>query len=271
MIPRTLAALALITSPLVAQTPPSAASDPALQRLEDSPRHHEWVQVRQGERIVHAYVVYPEIASKATAVILIHENRGLTDWVRAVADRLAETGYLAIAPDLLSGAAPGGGRTADFPSSDAAREGISKLDADQVTRDLAAVADYVTALPAANGKVAVAGFCWGGGQSFRFATNRPNLAAAFVFYGNAPDEPVALARISAPVHGFYGGNDARIGAGIPATVEKMKAAGKVYEPVTYDGAGHGFLRAGEAVDASPADRAAQAAAWQRWLQLLGKL
>jgi carboxymethylenebutenolidase len=268
MIPRVFSTALLLASPLLAQTPPP---DPVQVRLESSPRHHEWVQVRHGERTVHAYLVFPEIATKATAVVVIHENRGLTDWVRAVADRLAEHGYLAVAPDLLSGTAPGGGKTSDYPSGDAAREGISKLDADQVTRDLSAVADFVKALPAANGKVAVAGFCWGGGQSFRFATNRSDLAAAFVFYGGAPDDPAALGRITAPVHGFYGGNDARIGAAIPATIERMKAAGKAYDPVTYEGAGHGFLRSGEAADASPADKAGQAAAWERWLELLGKI
>lgn len=263
----------LLLLALLAQTPAPVAPavDPVKQRLETSPRHHEWVQVRQGERVLHAYVVYPEVAEKATSVIVIHENRGLTDWVRAVADRLAEYGYIALAPDLLSGAGPGGGRTADFPSSDAAREGISKLDATQVTRDLAALADYAKALPAANGKLAVAGFCWGGSQSFRFATNRSDLASVFVFYGGAPDDPADLARIGAPVFGFYGGNDARINAGLPATIEKMKAAGKTYDPVTYDGAGHGFLRSGEAPDASAADQAAQKAAWQRWLQILGGL
>src|SRR5262245_57828300 len=158
-------------------------------RLEKSPRHQEWVVVKSGERSVHAFVVYPEKKEKAAAVVVIHENRGLTDWVRGVADQLAEAGYIAIAPDLLSGMAPGGGKTSDFATSDAAREAIYALPEAQVTSDLTAVAAYVRALPACNGKVAVAGFCWGGGQSFRFATAEPKLAAAFVFYGTAPDDP----------------------------------------------------------------------------------
>ena len=138
------------------------ADENGKSRLETSPRHHEWVAVKAGDRTVHAYVAFPEVKGKAAAVIVIHENRGLTDWVRGVADQLAEAGYIAIAPDLLSGTAPGGGKTSDYPSEDAAREGIYKLPPDQVLADLDAVADYVAELPAANGKVAVAGFCWGG-------------------------------------------------------------------------------------------------------------
>jgi carboxymethylenebutenolidase len=111
-----------------------------------------------------------------------------------------------------------------------------------VTADLDAAADYGKHLPAANGTLAVVGFCWGGGKSFAFATHRHDLSAAFVFYGPGPSD---VTGISAPVYGFYAGNDARIGATVPGTVEAMKAAGKKFEPVTYDGAGHGFMRAGE--------------------------
>ncbi|MCC7265084.1 MAG: dienelactone hydrolase family protein, partial [Candidatus Latescibacteria bacterium] len=192
----------------------------------------------------------------------------LTDWVRGVADRLAEAGYIALAPDLLSGTGPGGGGTASFASQDSARQAIYRLPAPQMSADLNAAADYLTKLPAADGRVAVAGFCWGGAQAFGFAAERPGLAAAYVFYGTGPDSAAVLGRIGCPVYGFYGGNDARVNATIPISVEGMKAAGKVYEPVTYEGAGHGFLRAGEAADASPADRQARAAAWDRWLRLL---
>ncbi len=130
--------------------------------------------VKSGDRTVHSFPVYPEVKNKALAVIVIHENRGLTDWVRSVADQLAEAGYIAMAPDLLSGMAPGGGRTGDFTDGSAIGEAFAKLSPEQVTADLSAVADHVKKLPAANGKVAVAGFCWGGRQSFRFATNRPD-------------------------------------------------------------------------------------------------
>lgn len=224
--------------------------------------------MKHGERTIHAFVVYPESKKKAAAVVVIHENQGLTDWARSLADQLAAAGYIAIAPDLLSGTAPGGGKTSDFPSGDAAREAIGKLDPDQITADLNTVSDYVRKLPAASGKVAVAGFCWGGRQTFRFATNRADLAAAFVFYGNGPE---TVASIRAPVFGFYAENDARINATLPATEAAMKAAGKRYEPVTYAGAGHGFMRSGEAPDATAENRKAREDAWKRWLKLLKEM
>jgi carboxymethylenebutenolidase len=241
------------------------------ERLEKSPRHHEWVAVKKGDRTVHAFLVFPEVKEKALAVIVIHENRGLTDWVRSVADRLAEAGYIAIAPDLLSGSGPKKGKTSDFASEDDARKAIYDLKPDQVMSDLDIVADHVAKLPAASGKVAVAGFCWGGGQAFSFAGRRKDLAAAFVFYGTGPDSKEAVEKIACPVHGFYGGNDARINATVPGTAELMKAAGKTFETSTYEGAGHGFLRAGEEPGASPANRRAFEEAWRRWKDVLEKI
>lgn len=259
------------TAMLVLVSASALAQDWALQRLEKSPRHQEWVAVKYGDRTVHAFLVFPEVSGKAPAVVVIHENRGLTDWVRSVADQLAEAGYIAIAPDLLSGMAPGGGKTSDFPNSDAAREGIYKLTPEQVTADLNAVTDYVSKHPASNGRVAVAGFCWGGTQTFRFATNRGDLAGAFVFYGTGPESPEAIARIKTPVFGFYGGDDARVNATVPKSAELMKAAGKTFEPVTYDGAGHGFMRSGEEPGASEANRKAREEGWKRWKALLTKV
>lgn len=241
----------------------------ALERLNASPRHHEWVALDSGGRSLHTFVAYPEVAEKALAVIVIHENRGLTDWVRTVADRLAEAGYIALAPDLLSGKGPDGGRTKDFPNEDAARDGIYALDDAQVTADLKAVAKYATELPAANGKVAVSGFCWGGTQSFRFATNYAELAAAFVFYGSPPE--AGFEAIACPVYGFYGGSDARVTATVPAAEEKMAAAGKTYDPVVYDGAGHGFMRSGEEPAASAENSIAMNSAWERWKEILANL
>ena len=245
-----------------------AQEDPALKRLEESPRHHEWAKIERDGRTVHAFVVYPEVEGKVPSVLVIHENRGLTDWVRGVADRLAEEGYIAVAPDLLSGKGPGGGKTSDFPSSNAARDAIYELEPAEVTADLQAVADYAKSLPASDGTLAVAGFCWGGRQSFEFATNREDLAAAFVFYGTPPREEGALKRLQAPVYGFYGGADARVTSTVENTRQRMEAAGRTYEPVVYEGAGHGFMRAGEAPDASEANRKAHDAGWERWLKLL---
>jgi carboxymethylenebutenolidase len=241
------------------------------ERMETSPRHQEWVTIEYDDRAVEAFLVYPEVSEAVPAVIVIHENRGLNDWVRSVADRLAEEGYLAIAPDLLSGMGPDGGKTSDFSDSDAAREALYNLPPDQITADLHAVANYVKALPAANGTVAVSGFCWGGSQTFRFATNEPDLSAAYVFYGSGPEDAIDLARIEAPVYGFYGGDDARVNATIPDTEALMAEAGKTYEPVIYEGAGHGFMRAGVADDASAANRQAHTDAWARWLDLLEEL
>ncbi len=249
----------------------SSAQQSSRQRLEKSPRHQEWVAVKQGDRVVHSFLVFPEVTDKAPAVVVIHENRGLSDWVRGVADQLAEAGYIAIAPDLLSGLGPGGGKTSDFLDGNSAREAIYRLPPDQVTADLHAVVDYVAKLPASTGAVAVAGFCWGGSQSFRFATHRADLAAAFVFYGRGPDDKDAIARINSPVYGFYGGRDARVNATVPPTAELMKEVGRTFEPVTYEGAGHGFMRAGELPNASEANQKAREKAWGRWKVLLKKI
>jgi carboxymethylenebutenolidase len=247
------------------------AQDWAKARLEKSPRHGEWVKIQQGQRAVQSFIVFPEVKEKATAVVVIHEIFGLTDWVRSVADQLAEAGYIAIAPDLLSGAGPKGGGTSDFGGGDAVRKAILSLPPDQITADLDATASYVAKLRACNGKVAVAGFCWGGGQTFRYATNNKSIKAAFPFYGTGPDEEADVARIQCPVYGFYGGNDARVNATIPKSTELMKQAGKTYEPVIYEGAGHGFMRAGDAPDAGGDNKKARDEAWVRWKQLLKKI
>ncbi len=245
-----------------------SAQEWARQRLEKSPRHREWVTAKHDGRSVETFIVYPESKGKTPVVLIIHEIFGLTDWAQEVADEVAEAGYIAVVPDLLSGMGPHGGRTSDFPEG-GATEAVSHLKPEQVSGDLNAAADYGLKLPPSNGKLFVAGFCWGGGQSFRFATNRRDLSAAFVFYGPPPDKD-AMARIQAPVYGFYGGNDARIDATIPATKEQMKAAGKTYEPVIYEGAGHGFMRAGEAPDASEANAKARTEAWVRWKKLMSE-
>ncbi|MBI3416526.1 MAG: dienelactone hydrolase family protein [Verrucomicrobia bacterium] len=249
----------------------ASAQDWAKARLEKSPRHGEWVKVKQGAREVNCFIVYPEVKEKATAVLVIHEIFGLTDWVRGVADQFAEAGYIAIAPDLLSGMAPGGGGTAELGGNDGVRGVIGKLPPDQITADLNAVADYIAKLPACNGKLAVGGFCWGGGQTFRFATNNKNVKIAFPFYGTGPEKAEDIARIQCPVYGFYGGNDARVNATIPTSTDLMKKAGKTYEPTTYDGAGHGFMRAGEAPDANDANKKAREEAWKRLKELLKKI
>lgn len=258
------------TWPLVvlALAPTAFAQEWAKDRLEKSPRHGEWVTLKNGSRDVKAFLVFPEVKDKATAVVVIHEIFGLTDWVRGVADQLAEAGYIAITPDMLSGLGPNGGGTAELPGEEV-RKKIATLAPDQITGDLNAAVKYVKDLPACNGKVVVAGFCWGGSQCFRFATNNKEIMAAYPFYGSAPS-PEDLKRIACPVHGFYAENDARINAGLPKTIDAMKELGKTFEPVTYEGAGHGFMRAGEAPNATEANKKACAAAWKRWKELLKK-
>ncbi|HEY6806660.1 MAG TPA: dienelactone hydrolase family protein [Pyrinomonadaceae bacterium] len=275
--------------------------DWAKARLAKSPRHQEWVKVKNGTREVSSFIVYPEVKNKATAVVVIHEIFGMSDWVQSLTDQLAEAGYIAIAPDLLSGMGPNGGGTSSLDRNGVGKA-IMSLPPDQITGDLNAVADYVAKLPASNGKVVVTGYCWGGSQSFRFATNRPDLKAAFVFYGSAPanadntPDKTALAKIGAPVYGFYAGNDARIDATLPPTIAAMSELKKTFDPVTYDGAGHGFMRAGEAPEptaptptgnkeaddkatadyqkaltAYKANKKARDDAWARWKKLLAAI
>jgi len=259
---RTFWVLSILAFALSGVPRKAAAQDWAKEKLAKSPRHGEWVSVAQGDRKVETYVVYPESKDRRPVVLIIHEIFGLSDWAQLLADEVAEAGYIAVAPDLLSGMGPNGGRTSSFEQGKAT-EAVSKLNPDQVTADLNAVADYAHQLPASNGKLFVVGFCWGGGQSWRFATNRGDLAAAFVFYGPPPDKD-AMARIKAPVYGFFAGNDARIGAMIPDAIANMKAAGKSFTPITYEGAGHGFMRAGEAPDATEANTKARKEAWEQW-------
>jgi carboxymethylenebutenolidase len=245
------------------------AQDWAKARLEASPRHHEYVPLKHGSRTVQAFVVYPEVKAKAPVVVLIHEIFGLSDWAKEMADELAAEGFIVIAPDLLTGFGPGGGGSSEFPSQDATIKAVSGLDPEVVNADLDAAAEYGRQLPASDGKVAVVGFCWGGGKSFAFAAHRRDLSAAFVFYGPGPAD---VSTITAPVYGFYAGNDARIGATVPATVAAMKAAGKKYEPVTYDGAGHGFMRAGEdPTNSVPGNKTAREQGFERLVKLLHEM
>ena len=242
------------------------AQDWAKAALDKSPRHREYVSVKHGDRTVQTFVVYPEVSHKAPVVILIHEIFGLSDWAKEMADDLAAQGYIVVTPDLLSGFGPKGGGSSEFTSVDDTTKAVSGLNPEGVTADLDAVADYAKKIPAANGKIFVTGFCWGGGKSFLFATHRHDLSAAFVFYGPGPSD---VSGTTAPVYGFYAGNDARIGATLPATVAAMKAAGKKFEPVTYDGAGHGFMRAGvDPSNTNPANKKAREEAFARMLKLL---
>jgi len=235
-----------------------AAEETAKARLDRSPRHGEWVDIAADGGPVHTWVVYPERKDKAPVVIVIHEIFGLTDWIRAVSDQLAAEGFIAVAPDLISGKGPGGGGTEAVASRDDAVKLVSGLAPAEVIRRLDAVRAYAIKLPASNGKTATVGFCWGGSTSFAYAVAQPGLDAAVVYYGTAPQDLSTLASIKAPVLGLYGGNDARVGATIAPTEAKMKDLRKSYEAHTFAGAGHGFLRAQSGQEGANAKAAEQA-------------
>ena len=229
---------------------PAIRSDPALpagatdvaDRLARSPRHGEFVTIRTGPSdSVRAWVVYPERATRAPVVVVVHEIFGLSTWVRGVADQLAADGFVAIAPDLLTGKVASAAGS-DTVTQAAATAAIRTLAASDVQRQLAAVGAYGMALPAAEPRYGTVGFCWGGSTSFAHAVATPRgLAAAVVYYGTSPATP-SLATIRAPVLGLYAGDDARVDATVPPADSAMRALGKPFEPHTFAGAGHGFLR-----------------------------
>ena len=251
---------------------PVSAQDWAKVQLEKSPRHMEYVTVTNGTREVLCWVAYPEVKDKATAVLLIHDSSGLTDWARLSADEVAAAGYIAIVPDFLSGSGPNGGGTSSFPGQNELSLALKKLPPEQITGDLRAAAEYVKALPSANGKLVEAGFCWGGSQASISACNRTDLKAVFVFYGFPPPTN-GLQNIQCPIYGFYGGNDARVTLTVPPGEAEMKRAGKIFEPVVYDGAGHGFMAHGDPgfPEAPAANRKARDEAWVRLKELLQKI
>jgi carboxymethylenebutenolidase len=234
-------------------------------RLNNSPRHAEWVDIKSGDHTIKAFVVYPEREDKAPVVVVIQEIFGVTDWLRSLCDELAENGVIAIAPDFLNGQR--------FEDADAASKATSAVRQDDVKAVLNATADYALKIPACNGTLAVCGFCRGGGWAFTYANENPKLKATYSFYGAPPQSPDQVPNIRCPVYGFYGENDERVNAMIPKAEELMKAAGKKYEPVIYKGAGHGFMRSGEPANPNmrEGDKKARDEAWARWKTLLKQL
>jgi carboxymethylenebutenolidase len=247
--------------------PPGEADAKAV--LNKSPRHHEWVDLSvPGKNVpVSAFVAYPERKDKAPVVIVIHEVYGLTDWIRSVADNLAGAGFIAIAPDMLSGRGPGGGGTDKFASRDDVVKAVRDLSPAEVAAILDAASRYGTKLPAAKNKFAVIGFCWGGSQSFQYAVTQPDLAAAVVYYGTSPDLE-ALRSVRAPVLGLYGEDDARVNATVGPAEAKMKELKKTYVTHTYKGAGHGFLRAQDGREGANLEASKQA--WPSTIEFLKK-
>jgi carboxymethylenebutenolidase len=255
------------------QAAPASASLPpddmgAAARLASSPRKGEYVKIDVGGTPMNTWVVRPAGNERAPVVVVIQEVFGLSDWIRGVADQLAADGFIAVAPDLLSGKGPNSGDSSAFGGQQEMVKATLSLQASEITARLKAAREWALKQPRANGKTATVGFCFGGNQSFAMAVAEPSLNAAVVYYGTAPtDAPPAggggrgaagaggaptafvpsdsLKALKAPVLGLYGGlmQDARIGNTIAATEMKMKELGKVYEPHVFDGAAHGFLRA----------------------------
>ena len=224
---------------------PPGTADHATRALKESSRHGEWADVKLPDgSVLKSWVVYPEKAQKAGVMLVIHDIRGMSDIARAMGDQLAQDGFIAIVPDFLSGKGPNGGGTDSLGTG--VGQAIQALTPADVVARLNAAMEYGKKLPASNGKTGVIGFCWGGARSFAYAAAQPALNVAIVYYGEAPGSndntlDTTLANLKAPVVGLYAGNDARIGATVPATEEAMKKLGKSYEVHTYEGAGHGFM------------------------------
>ena len=234
-----------------------ASGDDARTRLANSPRHTEWVTIESRGDKIEAYVVYPERSDNAPSVIVIHEIYGLNDWARSIADQLAAEGFIAIAPDMLSGKGPNNAGSTSLDRQSAVSL-MRSLQHTEVVRRINMSVEYATMLPAATQRFGIIGFCWGGSASFNFATTRDDLGAAVVYYGTSPSKE-SLRRIQAPIQGFYGGDDQRVNATIEPAQAEMDRLGKLYEANIYDGAGHGFLRA--QADRDGANMAASEIAW----------
>ena len=260
---------------LLAQEKPSTGNallppgeENARAALNKSPRHGEWVNIYyDGKTFIRTWIVFPERKDRAPVVLLIHEIFGLSDWMRSVADQLAKEGFIAVAPDLISGFGPNGGGSASVSSRDSVVMLIRDLSSEETYKRLAYVRAFAVRLPSANGECATVGFCWGGGRGFEYACITPELKAAVVYYGTSPDSAMLL-KLNVPVLGLYGGDDTRVGATVgPASVE-LKKLGKTFEYEMYDGAGHGFLRAQS--DRDGANLRATEKAWPRMLAFLKK-
>lgn len=239
--PRIAVALALLvtgvgTGWLLASRAPS----PGTTRRQEATTHGEWVAFANAAGdSVRGYVAYPERAGRAPGIVIIHENRGLTDWEVSVADAYAAKGYVGLAVDLLASRYGSTQATAD-----SATRRIGTLTPAGVTADLHAAFDFLAALPATDStRIGTIGFCWGGQTVWRFVAAEPRLKAAVVCYGPMVDTTL-LATVGAPVLGVYGQNDGRVNNALPTVARLMHALGKSFVADSYAGTGHGFLKPG---------------------------
>jgi carboxymethylenebutenolidase len=242
----------------------------ATAQLKSSPRHGEWVDIKSSSGApIKSFVVYPERKDKAPVVIVIQEIFGLTDWIRGVADQLAKEGFIAIAPDFMSGMGPNKGGSAELGEQGSVKE-IGKLTDDDKVRILNDVREYALKIPAANGKTATVGFCWGGAASSLFALRQPALNAAVAYYGGMPTDPAAFAGAKAPILGLYAANDNRVNATLDLAKAELAKKSVPYEQHFFEGAGHGFLRQQNGSERAPANGKAAESAWGLTLEFLRK-
>ena len=258
-------AILFLLLPVVAGAQPGDRLPPSestvKDRLETTPRHGEFVDIARPDSVsIRAWISYPERSDKAGVVLVIHEVFGLSDWIRGVCDQLAKEGFIAVAPDLISGMGPGGGGTDSTTSRDQVVGLVHGVSPEMFLARMGVVRDWAVKLPAANGQFATIGFCWGGGRSFAMAGIQPYPKASVVYYGVAPDS-VMILKTRAPVQGHYGGDDARVNATVDPARKSMKKIKRIYEVYTYEGAGHGFLRQQE--DRDGANKKAAELAWPR--------
>ena len=233
-----LAAFVLSVSPSSAQAPPSAAE--AQAAIDRSPRHGEWVSIDRPPVQIKSWVMYPERSDRAPVVMVIHPGAVLDDWTRAIADRLAADGYIAVAPDL------------------GPQLRVTALDA---------VRDYALKIPAANGKVATLGFEQGGSRSFEYALAQPALSAAIAISPETGPRGESGRENRVPMLGLYGAADKHAQDAIARTSAAVQRRGMPFEHEVYEDASPDFL---SEPDASAANEAAARMAWARLLAFLGR-
>lgn len=240
--------------------------------ISDSPRHQEWVEIDNNGKKIYTWVVYPQESQKATSVVLIHENKWLTDWARETADKLASKWYIVLAPDLLSSFSDDKKRTDNFETQDDATKALYTLSSESVMSDLWAVTKYAKSLDAWNWKIASVWFCWGWSKSYEFSTSKDNeLNAAVVFYWTAPKEEDLYDNIKVPVYWFYGWNDERVNSTIEETEKYMTDRNLLYDYEIYDWAGHAFMRLWLDEEPLEANKEAMDKSWDRLIYILNSL
>lgn len=249
-------------------TPEMETTEVLEKSISDSPRHQEWVEIDNNGKTIHAFVVYPENKEKSSALIMIHENKWLTDWVRDMADQVAAEGHIVIAPDLLSDFDAERKKTSDFASEDDATQSLYTLSPEQVRSDLDAVTAYAKTIDSYNGKLISAGFCWGGSQAFSFAKDNTDLQASLVFYGTGPEDATIYEGIDIPVYGFYAENDERVNSTLEQTEKLMSENEKTFEYEIYTWVWHAFMRNAQWDDIDEVSKQSRAEAFERMKEIL---